>query len=101
MALLKRCSFFNGLIVHLQDEVFENKAKVRRPLPGLPDVLAASNNDDKAKDAADQSPQTIYRVVGGRKHVQKSEASMQTEPSLAKQGCHSSLFLVLNSLRCS
>ena len=64
--------------------MFENKAKMRRPLPGLPDVLAASNNDDKAKDASDQSPQTIYRVVGGRKHVQKSEASMQTEPSLVK-----------------
>ena len=78
--------YFPHFPIFLQDEAFENKAKMRRPLPGLPDVLAASNNDDKAKDvAADQSPQTIYRVVGGRKHVQKSEASMQTEPSLAKQ----------------
>jgi hypothetical protein len=67
-----------------QEEAFENKTKMRRPLPGLPDVLAASSNkDEPAKEAepVSQPPQTIYRVVGGRKHVQKSEASMQTEPS--------------------
>ena len=64
---------------------------MRRPLPGLPDVLAASSNKDddvtnKTKDPSEPAgPQTIYRVVGGRKHVQKSEASMQTEPSSLKQ----------------
>jgi hypothetical protein len=71
-----------------QEEAFENKSKMRRPLPGLPDVLAASTNkdDDRSKEADQPQPsQTIYRVIGGRKHVQKSEASMQTEPSLIKQ----------------
>ena len=76
------------LFILTQEEAFENKSKMRRPLPGLPDVLAASSNkDEPAKEAepVSQPPQTIYRVVGGRKHVQKSEASMQTEPSSQKQ----------------
>ena len=71
-----------------QEEAFESKSKMRRPLPGLPDVLAASTNKDEDKgrdhEQPQQGPQTIYRVVGGRKHVQKSEASMQTEPSSIK-----------------
>ncbi len=65
--------FFNVVCFHFQEEAFENKSKMRRPLPGLPDVLAASTNkeEDKAKDPDQpQPPQTIYRVFGGRKHVQ-------------------------------
>jgi hypothetical protein len=73
------------MIQPFQEEAFENKSKMRRPLPGLPDVLAASNKDDAKSKPDPEAPQAIYRVVGGRKHVQKSEAAMQTDTSAVKQ----------------
>ena len=53
------------------EEVYD---RAKRPLPGLPDVLG---NETKMNGSGDSNP--IYRVVGGRKHVQKSEAAMQTD----------------------
>ena len=58
------------------EEVYDRAKLSTRPLPGLPDVLG---NDGKmnGSGAGDSSP--IYRVVGGRKNVQKSEIAMQTD----------------------
>ena len=50
----------------------------KRPLPGLPDVLGGNSpTSENAKMNVNNGQ--IYRVVGGRKHIQKSEAGMQTE----------------------
>ncbi len=59
------------------DEVYDKAT--RRPLPGLPDVLSGGNSDKMQMPTGAGSGGQIYRVVGGRKHVQKSEAGMQTE----------------------
>ena len=57
-------------------------------VPGLPDVLGAvtgnGSSDNTGKMYNNGNANQIYRVVGGRKHVQKSEAGtglagMQTE----------------------
>ena len=66
----------NRIALEKQKTVEEQNRKLdevsKRPLPGLPDVLGA-NSPEKMNNGQ------IYRVVGGRKHVQKSEAGMQTE----------------------
>lgn len=76
----------------------------------MPDVLAPSSSMNEVEKSSDeispQSPQAIYKVIGGRKHIQvllltfenylsefimedfnfqKSEASMQTESSVTNQ----------------
>ncbi len=58
------------------EEVYD-KAVTRRPLPGLPDVLGGPAGDKMATGSGQ-----IYRVVGGRKHVAKSEAGMQTDSGM-------------------
>ena len=50
----------------------------------MPDVLGAVANGNSGGDPSsckmyNNNANQIYRVVGGRKHVQKSEAGMQTE----------------------
>lgn len=70
------------------EEVY-GKAAARRPLPGLPDILGAGDQSNKMRAAAagGGAAETgqIYRVVGGRKHIQKSEAGMQTDTNSIKQ----------------
>ena len=56
----------------------------KRPLPGLPDVLVGGESNGGKMMTTNQ----IYRVVGGRKHVEKSEAAMQTESNSIKQSVH-------------
>ena len=66
----------------------------RRPLPGLPDVLGAKQQQQLHPESGSsnssamqqQQPQQIYRVVGGRKHVQKAEMGMQTDTNSAING---------------
>ena len=54
---------------------------------GLPDVLGAVTNGTSdgpgSKMYGNTNANQIYRVVGGRKHVQKSEAGMQTDTASA------------------
>lgn len=64
----------NRIALEKQKEVEEQNRK----LSGLPDFLGGSS-------AADKMNNQIYRVVGGRKHVQKSEMGMQTESNSIKQ----------------
>jgi hypothetical protein len=88
-------------------EVYESK---RRPLPGLPDILGQpASTDPNQRSQKLSSPhltkssstggvsnmltngspqslqpqQQVYRVVGGRKHVQKSETGIQTDTASA------------------
>ena len=56
-------------------------------MAGLPDVLGAVTNGTSdglgSKMYGNTNANQIYRVVGGRKHVQKSEAGMQTDTASA------------------
>lgn len=67
-----------------QKEVEEQNRKLhdtsgKRPLPGLPDFLGGAGQQQQQAGDKMISTNQIYRVVGGRKHVQKSETAMQTE----------------------
>ena len=61
------------------EEVYDRTAASKRPLPGLPDVLGGNEPKMNSNNGGGDSGNPIYRVVGGRKHVQKSEAAMQTD----------------------
>lgn len=76
----------NRIALEKQKEVEEQNRKLdqrSRPLPGLPDFLgsqpSAQASPETAPSKMNSNASQIYRVVGGRKHVQKSEAGMQTE----------------------
>ena len=79
--------FFKKELFHSKQPKISCKTQIL-PVLGLPDVLGAVNgngsSDNPGKMYNNGNANQIYRVVGGRKHVQKSEAGtglagMQTE----------------------